>query len=103
MTEDNSRQTLSEVAIWHLLSGTPDNVTEDGQVVQADLGQQLRSEKALLRAAIEELRAAPAPEEVRNLGRLAASYLLAGDVETAARYVTKARDRLAGQGSEDTA
>ena len=31
-------------------------------------------------------------DEPRGLARLAASYLLAGDVETARRYVTRARE-----------
>jgi hypothetical protein len=92
---------LSEVAMWHLLSGSPDNVTEDGEVVQIDPGLQQRQEKEQLRAAIEELRGAEAPAEVRSLGRLAASYLLAGDVETAVRYVNTARARLTSRESED--
>lgn len=103
MTEDNSHQIPSEVATWHLLSGTPDNVTEDGEVVEADAGRRLRIERELLRVTIARLRAASMPDEVQSLGRLAASYLLAGDLETAARYVSMARDRLGGQRDEDTA
>lgn len=80
--------------MWHLLSGTPDNVTEDGQIVGVDSGLRLRSEKEMLRFAIETLRAAQGPDEVRSLARLAASYLLAGDAETAQRYVNSARERL---------
>jgi hypothetical protein len=88
--------------MWHLLSGSPDNVTEDGQVVEVDHTLQQRSEKALLRAAIEELRRSRTPADVRNLGRLAAGYLLAGDLETAVRYVNEAQVRLASsRGSED--
>jgi hypothetical protein len=94
-TEDKPGRVLSEVAMWHLLSGAPDNVTEDGEFIKADASLRLRAEKELLRAAIEELRSAQRPEAVRSLARLAASYLLAGDMETSARYVTKARDRMA--------
>jgi hypothetical protein len=99
--EDDSPHRPSEVAMWHLLSGAPDNVTEDGEFVRADPALQQRSDKELLRAAIEELSREQAPTEVRSLSRLAASYLLAGDMETATRYVTMARDRLAARGSED--
>jgi hypothetical protein len=93
--EHDSARPHSEVAMWHLLSGSPDNVTEDGEFVRADASLELRAEKELLRAAIEELRSAQRPDEVRSLARLAASYLLAGDMETATRYVTLARERLA--------
>ena len=94
MTEKNSSRVTSEVAMWHLLSGIPDNVTEDGQVVEGGAALRLRSEKEILRGTIEKLRAAEQPEEVRSLARLAASYLLAGDVETAARYVNTAQQLL---------
>jgi hypothetical protein len=47
----------SDVAMWHKLSGTPDNVTDDGQIVDADAGLRTRSDKALLRAAIANLSA----------------------------------------------
>jgi hypothetical protein len=80
--------------MWHLLSGSPDNVSADGEVVEIDRSLQQRSEKELLRAAIEEMRRRAAPAEVRNLGRLAASYLRAGDMETAMRYINAARERL---------
>ena len=80
----------SEVARWHRLSGLPDNVTDDGQVVSQDAGRRTQSEKALLRAAIARLRDEHPTEEARSLARLAASYLLAGDVETARRYVERA-------------
>jgi hypothetical protein len=104
MTEkDDSAHLPSEVAMWHLLSGSPDNVTDEGEVVEVDRSLQPRTEKEQLRAAIEELRGAHAPPEVRSLGRLAASYLLAGDAETASRYVNAARARLASGGSEDGA
>jgi hypothetical protein len=101
--EDNPQRTLSDVAMWHLLSGAPDNVTEDGELVRADAGLRLRAEKELLRRAIASLRAAEQPEEVRSLARLAGSYLLAGDAETAARYVAMARARLAEQGHGEEA
>jgi Flp pilus assembly protein TadD len=85
----------SDVAMWHRLSGLPDNVTDDGEIVAGDASARLRSEKAVLRAAIERLRTARSPHEVRGLARLAASYLIAGDVETARRYVSRAHDLLA--------
>jgi hypothetical protein len=103
MTEDNSLRVPSEVAMWHQLSGTPDNVTEEGEVVEGSPALRMRSEKESLRAAIESLRAAHLPEEVRSTARLAASYQLAGDMETAARYVTIARDRLGNQRLEEGA
>lgn len=81
----------SEVAMWHKLSGAPDNVTEDGIIVAADEGLRMRTEKALLRAAIADLSRPDMPDFVRGQARLAASYLLAGDVETARRYINRAR------------
>jgi hypothetical protein len=80
----------SDVARWHRLSGLPDNVTDDGQVVSPNTGQRAQAEKDLLRAAIARLRDEHPSEEARNLARLAASYLLAGDVETARRYLERA-------------
>jgi hypothetical protein len=86
----------SDVAMWHKLSGTPDNVTDDGEIVDADAGLRTRSDKALLRAAIASLSAQDVPSNIRGMARLAASYLLAGDVETARRYVNAARELLDG-------
>jgi hypothetical protein len=80
----------SDVARWHRLSGLPDNVTDDGQVVSQDAGRRAQAEKAALRGAIERIRDEHPSEEARNLARLAASYLLAGDVETARRYLDRA-------------
>ena len=80
--------------MWHRLSGLPDNVTDEGEIVEADGGRRLRSEKAQLRATIAALSTAQASNEVRGLARLAASYLLAGDVETARRYVSRAQEML---------
>jgi hypothetical protein len=97
MNDENPPRPFSEVAMWHLLSGSPDNVTEDGEIVRADAALRQRSEKDLLRSAIEALSAVQEPAEVRSLTRLAASYLLAGDAETAQRYVNAARERLADQ------
>jgi hypothetical protein len=94
MNDEKPPRALSDVAMWHLLSGSPDNVTEDGEIVPSDPGIRLRSEKELLRSAIETLRAVQEPGEVSDLARLAASYLLAGDAETAQRYVNAARERL---------
>jgi hypothetical protein len=102
MNDKNPPSTRSEVAMWHLLSGSPDNVTENGEIVEADPGARLRTEKALLRSAIEVLSAVQEPGEVRGLARLAASYLLAGDAETAQRYVNTARERLSALESRGT-
>ena len=85
---------LSDVAMWHQRSGLPDNVTDEGLVVVAAEGQRQQAEKQLLRRTIAELRTAAVPGAVSDLARLAASYLLAGDVETARRYVALAHDRL---------
>jgi hypothetical protein len=85
----------SEVAAWHRRSGQPDNVTGDGEVVDVDAGRRLGSEKELLRATVSRLSGSEQPERVRSLARLAASYLLAGDVETARRYLNAAHDCLA--------
>lgn len=80
----------SDVAKWHRMSGLPDNVTDDGEVISRNLGLKTQSEKMLLRAAIARIREGRGPQEARDLARLAASYLLAGDVETARRYVERA-------------
>jgi hypothetical protein len=94
--EPDAPRRPSEVAMWHKLSGLPDNVTDEGDYVAADSGRRARSEKAVLRAAIADLSAADMPEPVRSRARLAASYLLAGDAETARRYVAAAQELLAG-------
>jgi len=80
--------------MWHELSGQPDNVTDEGVVVHIDAGQGLQAEKQLLRGTIERLSSNQQLSEVRSLARLAASYLIAGDVETARRYVNRASERL---------
>jgi hypothetical protein len=82
----------SDVARWHRLSGQPDNVTDEGDIVDASEGLRLQSEKRLLRASIAQLSEPGRPEGVRSAARLAASYLLAGDLETARRYVARARE-----------
>ena len=87
----------SDVAMWHKLSGCPDNVTDDGVIVEADAGRRLQTEKRLLHAEIAALSDPATPDEARHVARLAASYLIAGDVETARRYVDLARARLAEQ------
>jgi hypothetical protein len=95
MNEDtDSRPRPSEIAMWHRLSGLPDNVTDEGDIVAADAGRRLSAEKALLRAAIDELSAAGMPAATRGLARLAASYLLAGDAETARRCLNRARESI---------
>jgi hypothetical protein len=63
--------------------------------VDVDAGRRLGSEKELLRATVSRLSGSEQPERVRSLARLAASYLLAGDVETARRYLNAAHDCLA--------
>ncbi len=85
---------LSDVAMWHRRSGLPDNVTDDGDIVSAGAGLRVQTEKQLLRAAIDRLSAAALPAAVRGAARLAASYLLAGDVETARRYLAQAEELL---------
>jgi hypothetical protein len=89
-----SQRALSEVAMWHILSGQPDNVTEEGLIVEDDPGRRLQEEKRLLRASIASL-GGGACDEARNLSRLAASALLAGDVETARRYLALAEQKNA--------
>lgn len=88
MTDTNTNE--SDVARWHRLSGLPDNVTDDGVAISQDVGRRTQSEKAQLRAAIARMRAEHPSGEAGNLARLAASYLLAGDVETARRYLDRA-------------
>lgn len=80
----------SDVARWHRLSGMPDNVTDDGQVVGSEPGRRASEEKAQMRATIARIRETHPSEEARNLAKLAASYLLAGDAETARRYLERA-------------
>jgi len=89
---DNRPPLSSEwgAAMWHKLSGLPDNVTDQGIVVQADPGLRLQAEKRALRAAAHRISHSHAPEQAHTLARLAASYLLAGDVETATRYLAQA-------------
>jgi predicted dinucleotide-binding enzyme len=89
----------SEVARWHALSGYPDNVTDDGEIVEAEDARRLGAEKEGLRLEIERLRSSQNPEPARNLARLAAGYLVAGDVETARRYVSAGREALADERS----
>ncbi len=90
MIDSNQRPGESDVARWHRLSGLPDNVTDEGDVVPAAPGLRLQAEKQQLRAAIDRLHDGDAPQEAKALGRLAASYLLAGDAETARRYLDRA-------------
>jgi hypothetical protein len=97
---DSTPKRPSDVAMWHTLSGMPDNVTDEGVVVATDAGQRLQSEKALLRAEIASLGRDELPGQIRGMARLAASYLLAGDVETARRYVTMGRELLSTSPAE---
>lgn len=81
----------SDVARWHRMGGLPDNVTDDGEIVPVEAGRRASWEKAELRAAIARIHDSHPSEEARNLAKLAASYLLAGDAETARRYLERAR------------
>lgn len=83
--------------MWHKRSGLPDNVTDEGDVVAADAGRRLQADKLGLRVAIARLSASDLPADVCAAARLAASYLLAGDVETARRYVAQAEERLCAE------
>lgn len=80
----------SDVARWHRLSGLPDNVTDEGEVIPAEAGRRASEEKAQMRATIARIRETHPSEEARSLAKLAGSYLLAGDVETARRYLDRA-------------
>jgi hypothetical protein len=84
--------------MWHRLSGMPDNVTDEGEVVDVDAGRRTQAEKESLRGAIANLSAEGRPPRVRGMARLAASYLLAGDVETARRCLASAQELLAQLG-----
>jgi hypothetical protein len=84
--------------MWHRLSGMPDNVTDDGQIVEVDAGRRTQAEKESLRGAIANLSAEGRSSRVRGMARLAASYLLAGDVETARRCLASAQELLAQLG-----
>ena len=92
--DEQSASHERDVAKWHKLSATPDDVTDQGVVVHVDPGQKLRAEKQALRATAQRLAHGDAPYEVRTMARLAASYLLAGDVETASRYLDQAERML---------
>jgi hypothetical protein len=88
----------SDVAMWHKLSGAPEGVTDRGIVVPAGAGQRQQAEKDILRARAHRLSHEDASREVRSLARLAASYLLAGDTETARRYLDQAERLLEARG-----
>lgn len=83
-----------DVARWHKQSALPDDVTDQGIVVQADPGLKLRAEKQALRSLAERLAHGDGPQAARTLARLAKSYLLAGDTETARRYLEQAERLL---------
>lgn len=93
----NQPSLLSDVAMWHRRSGLPDNVTDDGDIIDSDAGRRLQVEKQALRAAIGDLSRPAVPGQARGLARLAASYLIAGDVETARRYVIRAQELSGGE------
>lgn len=94
MTSENEHNPPSEAAMWHKLSGAPEGVTDDGVVVRASVGDRLQAEKQILRAKAQRLGHEGSSRRLRSLGRLAASYLLAGDVETARRYLDQAERLL---------
>ena len=62
--EDETPGSLSDIAMWHRLSGLPDNVTDDGEVVSAHAGQRAQIAKDQLRAEIARLRSVREPAEV---------------------------------------
>ncbi len=99
--QDQPPEQPGEVAMWHRLSGMPDNVTDDGQIVEASPGRRVQADKDALRGSIADLSAAARPPRVRGMARLAASYLLAGDVETARRCITSAQELMAQLGQND--
>jgi hypothetical protein len=92
--DDNTIWRPGEASRWHQLGGLPDNVTEDGEIVSSFAGQRAQITKDQLRVEITRLRTVGEPAEVAILARLASGYLLAGDAETAGRYVSKALDLL---------
>ncbi len=92
---DDASNMKSEVAMWHELSGTPDDVTSEDEVVTIRRELRWHAERALLRDQIEHLSGPASPIEVRGMARLAASYMLAGDAETARRYLLRATEALA--------
>jgi hypothetical protein len=77
--------------MWHRRSGLPDNVTDDGEIVSGGEARRQQAEKDQLRREIAALSDPATPDRARSLARLAGSYLLAGDAETARRYVERAR------------
>ncbi len=91
MADDKpSESSPGDVARWHKQSGLPDDVTDQGSTVHVEPAQKLQSEKTVLRATAHRLAHDGPSFEVRTLARLAASYILAGDVETARRYLDQA-------------
>ncbi len=82
---------VGDVAMWHKLSGLPENVTDEGHIVDAHDARRQQADEELLYAAIMTLSRIEASEQGRCLGRLAASYLVAGDIEAARRYVEAAQ------------
>ena len=78
--------------MWHKLSGMPDNVTDEGEIVELADDRRQQAAKDALRSEIRHLREAGPLSRAGSLASLAASYLLAGDVETAQRYVDAARE-----------
>jgi hypothetical protein len=93
--QDQNEPKPGEVAMWHKLSGLPDNVTDEGEVIDRAEGRRQQAQKDALRLEIRRLRETTRSSRARSLAALAASYLLAGDVETALRYVTAAQEAAA--------
>jgi hypothetical protein len=93
--QDRYEPQPGEVAMWHKLSGLPDNVTGDGEVVDCAEGRRQQIQKDALRLEIRRLRQTTHSSRARSLAGLSASYLLAGDVETARRYATAAQEAAA--------
>jgi hypothetical protein len=92
---------LSDLAMWHRLSGLPDNVTDDGDIVHTSDAARQRVDKELLRTAIAALtRCDDGPAMVRSLAELAAKYFDGGDFEAAGRYAHAAQDMRLQSGQE---
>jgi hypothetical protein len=79
----------SDVVEWHRLSGLPDNVTDEGEVVRVNEGKRQRVDKEMLHSAIESMKRSDAPASDKSLARLAKHYLDVGDVEAARHYTVE--------------
>ena len=85
---------MSDVAFWHDLGDLPEDATSEGWVVRKEAARRLHADRLVLQGRIEILNQPCQPADVQRAARLAASYLIAGDVETAMRYVAAAEASL---------